>query len=99
MGLRTADPETLPHAVAGPFALFDGSRFVFNQSSWQAVTALRMLWRYGSAPLRFQGLPKAMFRRFLRIYDLQVKKAWPWTHNIPPAQVWWNDEILSLKEQ
>ena len=73
MGLRIAAPEAQPHAVNEPFALYDGSRFVFNESSWAALTALRMGMRYGTAPLRFRALPLAMFRRFMKIYDLQVR--------------------------
>ena len=72
MGLYRVDPDTLPDAVSEPFALFDGRDFVFNQSSWSAVTLLRMGWRYGTAPLRFRAMPLAMFQRFLQIYDLQV---------------------------
>lgn len=47
-------------------------RFVFNQSTWTAVNLWRMYMRYGTAPLRFQGRPGAMFSRFIRLYDLQA---------------------------
>ena len=73
MGLHVAAPEAQPHAVDVPFALFDGTRFVFNGSSWAALTALRMGLRYGTAPLRFRALPLAMFQRFKKIYALQVR--------------------------
>lgn len=72
MGLRVAAPEAQPHAVDEPFALYDGQRFVFNESSWSAITMLRMGLRYGTAPLRFRALPLAMFDRFVMIYALQV---------------------------
>ena len=72
MGLDRVDPDADPRAVDAPFALYDGSQFVMNQSDWTVLTLLRMGLRYGTAPLRFDGLPQAFFKKFYGIYDLQV---------------------------
>lgn len=75
MGLKQVDPNAGPDSDSSPFALYNGKDFVFNQSTWTAVNLWRMYMRYGTAPLRFQGRPAAMFSRFLHIYDLQVGNA------------------------
>ena len=72
MGLDRVDPDADPRAVDAPFALYDGSQFVINQSDWTLLTMLRMGMRYGTAPLRFDGLPQAFFKKFFGIYALQV---------------------------
>ena len=63
MGLERVDPDADPRAVDAPFALYDGSQFVLNQSDWTVLTMLRMGMRYGTAPLRFKGVPLAFFNR------------------------------------
>ena len=72
MGLERVDPDADPRAVDAPFALYDGSKFVLNQSDWTVLTMLRMGMRYGTAPLRFEGVPLAFFNKFKAVYDLQV---------------------------
>ena len=72
VGLERVDPDADPRAVEAPFALYDGSQFVMNQSDWTLLTMLRMGLRYGTAPLRFDGLPQAFFKKFFGIYELQV---------------------------
>ena len=73
MGLDRVDPDADPDAVDVPFALYDGSQFVLNQSDWTMLTMLRMGLRYGTAPLRFNGVPRAFFSKFEAVYDLQVR--------------------------
>lgn len=68
VGLRRVDPDS---GDPTPFALYDGHSFVFNQSTWSAVTLWRMWQRYGTAPLRFRSRPPAMFEHFKGIYGLQ----------------------------
>lgn len=72
VGLQRVD-SAKGNDISDPlFALYDGSSFVYNQSSWSAINMARMLLRYGTAPLRFQGKPKAMFDLFKSIYDMQA---------------------------
>lgn len=52
--LKRVDPSEETGLEDNPFALFDGTKFVFNQSSWTAVNLYRMYMRYGTAPYRFQ---------------------------------------------
>jgi len=70
--LKRVDPSEETGLEDNPFALFDGTKFVFNQSSWTAVNLYRMYMRYGTAPYRFQSKPRAMFELFKGIYDLQA---------------------------
>ena len=42
MGLERVNPDADPRAVDVPFALYDGSQFVLNQSDWTVLTMLRM---------------------------------------------------------
>jgi len=72
MGLERVNPDADPRAVDVPFALYDGLRFVLNQSDWTVLTMLRMGMRYGTAPLRFNGAPTAVYNKFKAVYDLQV---------------------------
>ena len=72
MGLERVNPDADPRAVDVPFALYDGSQFVLNQSDWTVLTMLRMGLRYGTAPLRFNGVPAVVYEKFKAIYDLQV---------------------------
>lgn len=71
-GLQRVNPLDESNIGNLPFSLFDGSSFVFNQSSWSLVTLARMLLRYGTAPARFQGKPRGVFELFRTIYDLQA---------------------------
>lgn len=52
--LKRVDPSEETGLEDNPFALFDGAKFVFNQSSWTAVNLYHMYMRYGTAPYRFQ---------------------------------------------
>jgi len=72
MGLERVNPDADPRAVDVPFALYDGSQFVLNQSDWTVLTMLRMGMRYGTAPLRFKSVPTAVYNKFKAVYDLQV---------------------------
>lgn len=54
-------------------AIFDGQNFVFNQSSWSVITLYRMVRRYGLAYFRFQAAPKALLKKFKRVYQLQAE--------------------------
>ncbi|KAK9809372.1 hypothetical protein WJX73_009603 [Symbiochloris irregularis] len=61
-GLNTTD---------APFAIFDGSSFVFQQSTWSAVSLCRLVWRYGLSYFRFRAAPTAIVQKYLRFYTLQ----------------------------
>ena len=52
------------------FSIFDGSRFVFQQSTWSLVTLWRMVQRYWLTYFTFAA-PKQMLQKFLWLYDLQ----------------------------
>jgi len=57
---------------SGLAAVFDGRRFVFNESAWTAVNVFNMLRRYGLSYFRLRAAPRAMLHHYLRLYDLQV---------------------------
>lgn len=72
MGLTRVEPGRGIPDGQDLFSVYDGSQFVFTESSWSAVTMLRMLWRYGLAPYWFKAVPRDMFQKFLQIYTLQA---------------------------
>lgn len=58
---------------SGLAAVFDGRRFVFNESAWTAVNVFNMLRRYGLCYFQLRAAPRAMLQHYLRLYDLQVR--------------------------
>ena len=71
LGLERLDPSS--GRADCPFSIHDGHAFVFQQSSWSALTLYRMISRYGLSYLWLQQAAKGMLTRFLRIYGLQQK--------------------------
>ncbi|XP_018022652.1 prenylcysteine oxidase 1, partial [Hyalella azteca] len=53
--------------------LFDGSSFVFRDSSWQVVTLAKLFWRYGWSIYTLRAANQQMLDQFNRIYKLQKK--------------------------
>ena len=67
LGLTRVPPEGSSEDL---FSIYDGSNFVFRQSTWTLVTLWRMVQRYWLTYFTFQA-PKQMLHKFLRLYDLQ----------------------------
>ena len=67
LGLKRVPPAASSEDY---FSIFDGSRFVFQQSTWNIVTLWRMVQRYWLTYFTFAA-PKQMLQKFLRLYDLQ----------------------------
>jgi prenylcysteine oxidase/farnesylcysteine lyase len=79
LALQPARDE-LPTGYKGPtLGIFNGDEFVFEQSTgtlsdtWDMV---KLLWRYGLAPLRAQNAVKETVGNFLRMYD--EAEGFPW---------------------
>jgi hypothetical protein len=53
------------------FGLWNGERFVFKESSINALTAVKMVNRYGSDLLSLRSLVYSAKDKFDRIYELQ----------------------------
>jgi len=66
-GLRMKDRT---HSKMG---LYDGQQYVFKESDWNAVTVIRLLWRYGISLIRLDSEINSIIEKFSRIYDLQEK--------------------------
>jgi len=56
---------------AGTSGIWDGSRLVFQSSSWSFLTAMRVLWRYGLGMFRLRRVVRQTLRKFRQIYALQ----------------------------
>lgn len=67
LGLKRVPPASSSEDY---FSIFDGSRLVFQQSTWNLVTLWRMVQRYWLTYFTFAA-PKQMLQKFLRLYDLQ----------------------------
>lgn len=67
LGLKRVPPAASSEDY---FSIFDGSRFVFQQSTWNIVTLWRMVQRYWLTYFTFAA-PKQMLQKFLRLYNLQ----------------------------
>ena len=62
-----------PRKTDASIGIWDGTQFVFtikDTYSWWNIA--RLLWRYGTAPLRTQKLMKNIVGRFLRLYEEPV---------------------------
>lgn len=53
--------------------IFDGERFVFEESDWEVVTLFRIAHRYGMDVLRMQAIINSMLRHFSQIYVYQKR--------------------------
>ena len=58
---------------SGLTAIFDGKRFVFNESTWTAVNLFNVVRRYGLSYFWLRSAPRSMLRSYLRLYDLQAR--------------------------
>ena len=76
LGLRIksdddSGPSIPSSAVGAELGVWDGEAFRFllprNEPAWRL--AGRMLWRYGTAPLRVQALNRNIVDRFLKLYE------------------------------
>lgn len=59
--------------------LWDGSKFVFEESSWEAITFIKLLWRYGYGTFKLKSYIDDMLSKFESIYTLQNKGDAFWT--------------------
>ena len=67
LGLKRVPPEATSEDL---FSIYNGTHFVFRQSSWTLVTLWRMVQRYWLTYFTFSA-PKEMLHKFLKLYDLQ----------------------------
>lgn len=44
--------------------LWDGTNFVFEESSWEALTMFKMLWRYGFGTFKLRHYIEDMLTKF-----------------------------------
>ena len=52
--------------------IWDGNGFVFTESEYRFITAMKMLWRYGPLSLwNLQSSLDAMLKDFVKVYDIQ----------------------------
>ncbi|CAG8586743.1 638_t:CDS:2 [Paraglomus occultum] len=49
--------------------IWDGEQFVFEESKWYYVNVLKILWKYGLAPMRVKNMTRDKVRRFLSVYN------------------------------
>lgn len=57
--------------VGGKFSIWNGKEFVFEESDWESVTLLRLLYRYGLQPFHLHRYVTAVLDDFEKIYELQ----------------------------
>ncbi|KAK9839631.1 hypothetical protein WJX81_001751 [Elliptochloris bilobata] len=55
----------------GPAAVYDGRRFVFNESDWTVVNLYNIMRRYGLSYFWLRSAPRSMLQRYLRLYELE----------------------------
>ena len=48
----------------GRMGLYNGEKFVFEESYWSIITSLKMLWRYGFDVFRFKSYINTMLKDF-----------------------------------
>ncbi len=72
LGLERVDPSA--GRADTPFSIHNGHEFVFQQSSWSAVTLCRMISRYGLSYFWLQQAAKGVLKKFLQIYGLQQSR-------------------------
>src|SRR5690606_18112434 len=61
------------------FGVWDGSQFVFQESSWKIATFASVLWRYGLAPFYSRKAATEQKDKWQQIYSLleQQKRSFP----------------------
>ncbi|KAE8747686.1 hypothetical protein FOCC_FOCC005665 [Frankliniella occidentalis] len=73
-GLKVRETST-----GSRMGLWDGGKFVFEESSWEPITYLKMLWRYGYGIFKLKSYIDDMLTKFESIYLLQNKGEAFWT--------------------
>jgi prenylcysteine oxidase/farnesylcysteine lyase len=74
-GLSTSSANSLrPQESDYSFGVWDGQQFVYKQASsngrWSGYwDVVKLLWKYGMAPIRTQRLSKESTGKFLKMYD------------------------------
>uniref|UniRef100_A0A8D9DYH8 Prenylcysteine oxidase n=1 Tax=Cacopsylla melanoneura TaxID=428564 RepID=A0A8D9DYH8_9HEMI len=64
-----------PDNVPNRFGLFDGTKFLFEESSYDWLTMMKLSYHYGPLNLyRFQSAVDNMLKEFANIYSLQEQK-------------------------
>ncbi len=63
--------ETTSNEIAEKLGIWNGEKFVFtmNEDSSQWWNLAKLLWKYGTAPIRTQNLMKSTVGSFLKMYD------------------------------
>lgn len=77
--VKTFGLKPRENAEGSLMGLWDGSKFVFEESSWHPMTVLKMLWRYGYGVLKLNSYIDDMLAKFESIYSLQNKGEAFWT--------------------
>ncbi|GFT91822.1 prenylcysteine oxidase 1 [Nephila pilipes] len=65
LGLRMKKPQ------GGKFGIYDGDKFVFQESDWYFITIADFFWRYGLSVFELRKDVKSMLEDFSNIYKLQ----------------------------
>ncbi|XP_015923448.1 prenylcysteine oxidase 1 [Parasteatoda tepidariorum] len=66
LGLGIKKPES-----SIKFGVYDGEKFVIEESDWYIISVIKFLWRYGFSTIKLWKDVKWMLDEFSRIYDLQ----------------------------
>jgi prenylcysteine oxidase / farnesylcysteine lyase len=80
-GLQTSSASALRSGESAySLGVWDGEAFVFKQTAgsgrWSGYwDVVKLLWKYGAAPIRVQRMAKSTVDRFLKMYDAPV---FPW---------------------
>ena len=79
-GLQTSASALRSGESAYSVGVWDGETFVFKQAAgsgpWSGYwDVVKLLWKYGVAPIRVQRMAKSAVDRFLKMYDAPV---FPW---------------------
>lgn len=53
--------------------LWDGSKFLFEESTWHPMTVLKMLWRYGYGIFKLNSYIDDMLTKFERYVFFKLK--------------------------
>lgn len=51
--------------------LWNGSKFVFEESSWETITYIKMLWRYGFGSFKLKNYIEDMLTKFERQVSME----------------------------
>src|SRR4029453_3159640 len=74
LGLQRARPHDREDSKSSALGIWNGTAFAFQSLPSSGATTVRMLARYGLAPLRTRALVRSMLERWTRIYELQQQQ-------------------------